>query len=121
MGSIRVFVTDMVALDRDIVERIVRGRTDMTIVDGAGGPARSAAAPIGGGVDVLLVSASEPASLCPYLGLMWTHPRLGVVVVDPKDRLGLVRVCRLDEQVRGAGAAWSEYLAAAIRSAADAD
>lgn len=121
MSSIRVLVTDMAALDRDIVERIVRGRPDMAIVGGASGPAQAAATLICPGVDVLMVSASEPASLCAYLCLMWTHPRLGVVVVDPKDRLGLVRVCRLDEQVRGAGAVWSEYLAAAIRSAADVD
>lgn len=116
MNPIRVLVTDMVALDRDIVARIVEGRPDMTIV----GSARQAmAGPAGPGFDVLLVSASEPSPLCGYLDLMWTHPRLGVVVVDPHDRLGLVRVCRLDERVRGAGALWSEYLAAAIRSAAD--
>jgi hypothetical protein len=110
MSPIRVLVTDMVALDRDIVERLAGEQPDMTIVSGAADLAD---------VDVLLVSASEPDSLRAYLSLMWTHRRLGVVVVDPADRLGLVRVCRVTVPVRGVDAAWGQYLAEAIRSAAD--
>jgi hypothetical protein len=83
------------------------------------GPGEAAEALVRPGFDVLLLSASRPDPLYGYLDLMWQNPRLAVAVVDPTDRLGLVRVCRIAERVRGAGAAWSEYLVAALRSAAD--
>jgi hypothetical protein len=120
MDPIRVLVADMVALDRDIVERIAAQPQDMTIVGRARGAAEAAVVLVTRGADVLLTSASGTDSLGGYLALMWAHPRLAVVVVDPADRLGLVRVCRLVEQVRGAGAPWPEYLLDAIRSAANA-
>jgi len=120
MDPIRVLVADMVALDRDIVARIAGQPQDMTIVGSARGAAEAATALDARGADVLVTSASGTGSLGACLALMWAHPRLAVVVVDPADPLGLVRVCRLAEQVRGAGAPWSEYLLDAIRSAADA-
>ncbi|VVJ17641.1 Uncharacterised protein [Amycolatopsis camponoti] len=119
MGPIRVLITHMVALDCDIVRRIAGERTDMTIVGSVSGPEEAAEALFRPGFDVLLLSASRPDSLCGYLDLMWDNPRLGVAVVDPTDRLGVVRVCRIVERARGAGAGWPEYLAAVLRSAAD--
>ncbi|MFG1646953.1 hypothetical protein ACGFMK_42310 [Amycolatopsis sp. NPDC049252] len=109
----------MVALDCDIVRRIAGERDDLTIVGSVNGPDEAAEALLRPGFDVLLLSASQPESLCGYLGLMWENPRLGVAVVDPTDRLGLVRVCRIAERVRGAGAEWPEYLVSVLRSAAD--
>lgn len=119
MDPIRVLVADMVALDRDIVERITAQPQDMTIVGSARGAAETAAALDAHGADVLLTSASGTGPLGACLALLGTHPDLAVVVVDPADRLGLVRVCRLVERVRGAGAPWAEYLLDTIRSAAD--
>ncbi|MDT7797375.1 MAG: hypothetical protein QOI78_808 [Actinomycetota bacterium] len=115
-GPIRVLVADMAALDGDIVARIAGERPDMTIVGRVDGPAQAATA-LTPDVDLLLVSASGPGSLCGYLRLMWTRPRLGVVVVNPCDRLGVVRVFRQAERA-GAGASWPEYLVDVIRSAA---
>lgn len=113
MSPIRVLVVGMATLDHDIVRRIVGDRADMMIVGTADGPAGVAGAVAG--VDVLVLTASEPRPLSEYLGLMWTHPRLGVVAVD---RCGPVRVFRLV----GAGApelAWPDDLVRAIRAAAD--
>jgi len=118
MSPIRILVADMVALDRDIVERIAGERRDMTIVSKADLAVRSDATLDVSGVDVLLASASDPDALSECLALMRSHPRLGVVVVDPADRLGVLRVCRPFEQPRGAGAPWPEYLVDAIRAAA---
>lgn len=121
MDPIRVLVADMVALDRDIVRRIAAQPRDMTIVGTARGAAEAATVLDTHGADVLLTSASGTGPLGAYLALMEAHPGLAVVVVDPADRIGLVRVCRLVERVRGAGAPWPEYLLDAIRSAADAE
>jgi hypothetical protein len=113
MSPIRVLVVGMATLDHDIVRRIVGNRPDMTIVGSVRGPAGAAGALAG--VDVLVLAASEPRPLCEYLGLMWTHPRLGVVAVD---RAGPVRVVRLscgDEP----GRTWPDDLVGAIRAAAE--
>jgi hypothetical protein len=112
MSPIRVLVVDMAALDRDIVRRIVGDRGDMTIVataDGPGGVAESLA-----GVDVLVLPGSEPQPLCEYLGLMWTYPRLGLVVVD---RRGPVRVLRFACR-DAAELEWPDDLVRAIQAAA---
>ncbi|MFD5406127.1 hypothetical protein [Streptomyces griseorubiginosus] len=119
MDPIRVLVADMVALDRDIVERIAAQPEDMTIVGSAHGAAEAAAALEAHGADVLLTAASGTGPLGDCLALLGSHPDLAVVVVDPADRLGLVRVCRLVERVQGAGAPWAEYLLDTIRSVAD--
>lgn len=121
MDPIRVLVADMVVLDRDIVERIAAQPQDMTIVGAARGAAEAATLLDAHGADVLLTSASGTCPLGAYLALMGAHPGLAVVVVDPADRIGLVRVCRFVERVRGAGAPWPEYLLDAIRSASDVE
>jgi len=103
----------MVALHRDIVRGTTGERPEMTIVGNATGPAQAGRAVADLGVDVLLLAAAGPASVCPYLDLMWTHPRVGMVVLDPR---GALRELRLVEPVNGAG--WSDELADAVRSAA---
>src|SRR4051812_39187206 len=109
MSLIRVLVADMATLDRDIVERLAGEWPDMTIVGDDADPAD---------VDVLLVP--EPESLAAYLSLIRAHRRLGVVVVDPADRTGLVWACRVVVPTWDLDTTWERYLAAAIRSAADA-
>jgi hypothetical protein len=118
MSPIRILVAGLVALDRDIVERIAGERGDMTIVSRADVPARADATLDVSGVDVLLAAASDPDALSAYLALVRSHPRLGVVVVDPADRLCVLRRCRPFEQVRGADSPWPRYLVDAIRAAA---
>jgi hypothetical protein len=112
MSPIRVLVVDMAALDRDIVRRILGERSDMTIVgtaDGPGGVAERLA-----GVDVLVLPGSEPEPLCEYLGLMWTHPRLGLVVVDRRGPVRVLRfACRDDKELE-----WPDDLVRAVRVAA---
>ncbi|MEV6871444.1 hypothetical protein [Amycolatopsis sp. NPDC051128] len=121
MSPIRVLVVDMAELNRDIVQRIVEGQPDMTVVRGGGSGPGEAEHDVRG-VDVVLVSASELGSVQRYLGLMWTHSRLGVVVVDLADRRGLVRSFRGEKlrpgQVGAAGLSWPECLLKSIRSAA---
>jgi len=121
MGPIRILVADLVALDRDIVERIAGERGDMTIVSRADGPVRADTTLDVSGVDVLLASASDPDSLSACLTLMWRHPRLGVVIVDPAHRLDVVRIRRPFPRLREAAAPWPEYLVTAIRAAATCD
>ena len=117
MSPIRVLVVGMVALDGDIVERITGERQDMTVVGRVGGPAQASRALATSGADILLVSASGPGPLCAYLDLMWSHPRLGMVVVDPHDERGVLREFRCVARVAGTGR-WSENLVGAIRAAA---
>jgi hypothetical protein len=112
MSPIRVLVVDMAVLDRDIVRHIVGDRADMAIVGTAAGP--DGVADSLAGVDVLVLPASEPQPLYAYLGLMWTYPRLGLVVVD---RGGPVRVlrfaCRDVPELE-----WPDDLVRAIQAAA---
>lgn len=107
MSPIRVLVVSMATLDRDIVERLAGEWPDMTIVCEGADLAD---------VDVLLVP--EPDLLAGYLSLMWTHRRIGVVVLDPADRDGLVRACRITVPASDASSTWEQRLAGAIRSAA---
>lgn len=113
MSPIRVLVLDMAVLDRDIVQRIGGGRSDMTIVGTVAGPEEAAG--VIADVDVLVLSASEPEPLCEFLGLMWTHPGLGVVAVD---RRGPLRVFRLGTRTGTAGLGWADDLVGAIHLAA---
>jgi hypothetical protein len=101
------------------VQRIVEGQPDMTVVRGDRSGPGEAEHDVRG-VDVVLVSASELGSVQRYLGLMWTHSRLGVVVVDPGDSRGLVRSFRGEKlhpgRVGAAGLSWPECLLKSIRS-----
>jgi DNA-binding NarL/FixJ family response regulator len=107
----------MVALDGDIVERILEGRPDMTVVGRVDGPAQACRAVAASGADVLLLSASGPGPVRAYLDLMWSHPRLCVVVVDPRDERGVLREFRCVERVAGTRT-WAQNLVAALRAAA---
>jgi len=117
MSSIRVLVAEMAPLHRDIVQRTAGKRSDMTIVGVVGGPVQAARVLDRQGADVLLLSASGPGPLRSYLDLVWAHPRLRLLVIDPADRRGRFRELRLTDRERPR-VPWAEHLVDAIRSAA---